>query len=143
MRRKIIKTLKEISTWTRTACVQQQKFCPSVADSLNGWQPVQTGSDEEFVHHNFMPEVVFEVTKPTYISLMKKALLQQCLKGATQSQNEALNAIMIWNMWPKQGIAGAEVVGISAHLAAARFNHRAVTLLAVFLQNRMHYKEFY
>ena len=102
-----------------------------MADSLNGWQPVQTGSDEEYVHHNIMPEVVFEVTKPTYISLMKKALLQRCLKGATQSQNEAFNAIMIWNMWSKQGFAGAEVVELSAHLAAARFNHRAVTLLAV------------
>ena len=121
MRRKVSKTLKETSTWTRHACVQQQKFCPSVADSLNGWQPVQTGSDEEYVHHNIMPEVVFEVTKPTYISLMKKALLQRCLIGATQSQNEAFNAIMIWNMWPKQGFAGAEVVELSAHLAAARF----------------------
>ena len=60
MRRKFIKTLKETSTWTRHACVQQQKFCPSVADSLNGWQPVQTSSDEEYVHHNIMPEVVFE-----------------------------------------------------------------------------------
>ena len=98
-----------------------------MADSLNGWQPIQTGSDEEYVHHNIMPEVVFEVTKPTYISLMKKALLQQCLKGATQSQNEALKDIMIWNMWPKQGFAGAEVVELSAHLAAACFNHGAVT----------------
>ena len=132
MRRKIIKTLKETSTWTRHAWVQQQKFCPSVADSLNGWQPIQTGSDEEYVHHSdIMPEVVFEVTKLTYISLMKKALLQRCLKGATQSQNEAFNAIMIWNMWPKQGFAGAEVVELSAHLAAACFNHRAVTLLAI------------
>ena len=131
MRRKIIKTLKETSTWTRYACVQQQKSCPSVADSLNGWQPVQTGSDEEHVHHNIMPEVVFEVTKPTYISLMKKALLQRCLKGATQSQNGAFNAIKIWNMWPKQEFAGAEVVELSAHLAAARYNHGAVTLLAV------------
>ena len=78
-----------------------------------------------------MPEVVFTMTKPTYISLMKKALLQRCLKEATQSQNEAFNAIMIWNMWPKQGFADAEVVKLSAHLAAARFNHRAVTLLAV------------
>ena len=128
MRRKTIKTLKETSTWTRHACVQQQKFCPSVADSLNVWQSVQTGSDEEYVHHNIMAEVVFEVTKPTYISLMKKALLQRCLKGATQSQNEAFNAIIIW---PKQGFAGAEVVELSAHLAAARFNDRAVTLLAV------------
>ena len=104
-----------------------------MADSLNGLQPVQASSDEEYVHHNITPEVVFEVTKPTDIGLMKKALLQRCLKGTTQSQNEAFNAIMIWYMWPKQGFAGAEVVELSAHLAAARFNHRsrAVTLPAV------------
>ena len=131
VRCKIIKTLKETSTWTRHTCVQQEKFCPSVAVSLNGWQPVQTGSDEEYVHHNIMPEVVFEVTKPTYISLMKKALLQRCQKRATQSQNEALKDIMIWNMWPKQGFAGAEVVELSEHLAVACFNHGAVNLLAV------------
>ena len=62
---------------------------------------------------------------------MKKALLQRCLKGSTQSQNEAFNAIMIWNVWPTQGFAGAEVLELSAYLAAARFNHRSVTLLAV------------
>ena len=72
-----------------------------------------------------MREIVFEVTKPIYISLMKKAL------KATQSQNETFNANMIWNMFPKQGFAGAEVVDLSAHLAAARFNHSAVTVLAV------------
>ena len=106
--------------------------CPSVADSLNGWQPVQTGSDEEYVHHNIMhmPEVVFEVTKATYISLMKKALPERG-DAKPELDDEAFNAIMIWNMWPKQGFAGAEVVELSAHLAAARFNHRAVTLLAV------------
>ena len=65
VRRKIIKTLKETSTWTRHACVQQQKFCPSVADSLNGWQPVQTGSDEEYVHHNIMAEVVLILKWPS------------------------------------------------------------------------------
>ena len=75
------------------------------------------------------PEAVFEVIKLTYMT--NKALLQPCLRGATQSQNEAFNAIMMWNMWPKQGFAGAEVVELSAHLAAARFNHGAVTFLAV------------
>ena len=69
------------------------------------------GSDEEYVHHNIMPEVVFEVAKRTYIMQPdEKALLQRCLKWAAQSQNEAFNAIMTWNMWPKQGFAGAEVV---------------------------------
>ena len=53
--RKIIKTIMETSTWTRHASVQQHQFCPSVADSWCGWQPVQAGSDEDYVHHNIMP----------------------------------------------------------------------------------------
>ena len=57
--------------------------------------------------------------------------IRRCLRGATQSQNEAFND-MIWNMWRKQELAGAEVVELSAHLAAARFiKHGAVTFLAV------------
>ena len=94
----------------------KHQFCPSVANSWCGWQPVQAGSDEEYVHHNIMPEAVFEVIKPTYISLTNKALLHRCLRLVTQSQNEDFNA-MIWNMWPKQGFFGAEVVELSAHLA--------------------------
>ena len=107
----------------------QHQFCPTGADAWCGWQRVQAGSDEEYLHHNIMPEAGFEVIKPTYISLTDKALLQQCLRGATQNLNEAFNA-MIWNLCPKQAFAGAEVVEISAHLAAARFNHGAATFLA-------------
>ena len=71
-----------------------------------------------------MPEAVIEVIKPTFIGLTNKALIQRlgCLiGGAMQSQNEAFNA-MIWNMWPKlQGFAGAAVMKLPAHLAAACF----------------------
>ena len=38
---------------------------------------------------------------------------------------------MIWAYAPKQGFASKEVVELSAHLATARFNHGAVSLLAV------------
>lgn len=38
---------------------------------------------------------------------------------------------MIWSLCLKQNFASAEVVELSSHLAAARFNHGAVTLLAV------------
>ena len=120
--------LKMDKTWH--ASVRQHQFCPSVSDSWCGWQPVQAGSDEEYVHHNIMQEAAFEVIKPTYISLTNKALLQRCLRGATQSQNEAFYAV-IWNMLPKQGFVGAEAVGRSAHLAATRFNHGSFTFLAV------------
>ena len=62
-------------------------------------------------------------------------MLQGCLQqGATQNNpNEAFNT-MIWNLGPKQGFAGAEVVELSAHLAAARFNHGANTLTVFFFR---------
>ena len=128
-------TLFENACELQRVVLHLEELCPSsVADSWCGWQPaaVQAGSDEEYVHLNIMPEAVFEVIKLTDISLTNKALLQRCLRRATQSKNEAFNAIMIWNVWPKQGFAGAEVVELPAHLIAARFiNHRAVTFLAV------------
>ena len=62
--------LKETSRWTTQASVQQLQFCPSVADSWCGWQPVQAGCHEEYI----MPEAVFEVIMQTYISLTNKAM---------------------------------------------------------------------
>ena len=134
---KIIKMLKEISTWTRHASVHQHQFCPSVADSWCGWQPVQTGSDDGVCspqHHAMHgPEAVFEVIKLTYVNTSAWwIIIRLCSSHAWEGWRkarmpEAFNAIMIWNMWPKQGFAGAEAVELSAHLAAARFNHGAVT----------------
>ena len=43
----------------RHASVLQLQFFPSMADSWCGWQPVQAGSQKEYVHHNIMPEAVF------------------------------------------------------------------------------------
>ena len=60
-----------------------------------------------------------------------------------QSQNEAFHAIMILSMWPKQAFADAEVVKLPVHLAASRFNHGAVTFLAVLRKIRMHDWEVY
>ena len=44
---------------------------------------------------------------------------QRCLRGETQGQNEAFNGAMIWNMWPKQEFAAAEVVELPTHLPSA------------------------
>ena len=61
----------------RHASVQQLQFCPSAADSWCGWQPGQAGCHKEYVHHNIMPEAVFEVIKRTDVSLTKKAMSER------------------------------------------------------------------
>lgn len=45
------------------------QFCPTGIDSWCGLQRVQAGANKQYVHHEIMPEKVFEAIKPVYISL--------------------------------------------------------------------------
>ena len=108
----------------------QHQFCPTGANSWCGWQKDQALGVQTYVHHDTIPMAVFKVVKPIYVSLSDKALLQRCLRGATQNQNEAFNG-MVWHYCPKDGFASSEVVDMAANLAVARFNNGALILLAV------------
>ena len=108
----------------------QHQFCPTGANSWCGWQKDQALGVQTYVHHDAIPMAVFKVVKPIYVSLSDKALLQRCLRGATQNQNEAFNG-MVWHYCPKDGFASSEVVDMAANLAVVRFNNGALILLAV------------
>lgn len=105
-------------------------FCPTGADSWCGWQRVKAGKQATYAHPNVLPEAIVELVKPIYRDLTSRDLLSRCLLGATQNQNESLNSL-IWSLCPKEGFCGKSVVEMSAHLAAAHYNHGAVSLMAV------------
>ena len=46
------------------------------------------------------PKIVIYHVKPIFANLSDPALLEKCLHGKTQNQNESFNA-MIWNIVPK------------------------------------------
>ena len=71
---------------------------------------------------------VLSATKPIYEDLSKDALLQQCLGGFTQKNNESLNEL-IWKMSPKSVSGTAVLVEFTANVAACIFNEGCFALL--------------
>ena len=127
VRRKIIRTLMETWKWTDMPLCNSFSFALQwLIHGVDGSQYRQVLIKSMFATTSCQRQFLKWSSRPT-----SAWRIRRCPRGATQSQNEAFNA-MIWNMWPKHGFAGAEVVELSAHLAAAHFiHHEAVTFLAV------------
>ena len=65
---------------------------------------------------------------PIYEDLSSDNLLQWCMGGLTQNNNESLNAL-IWSFAPKRVCSGAKTVKIASSLAASIFNEGYESLL--------------
>jgi len=63
-----------------------------------------------------------------YEELSSENLLQQCIGGFTQNNNESLNAL-IWSFAPKCVFSGTKTVEIASYLAASIFNEGYKSLL--------------
>ncbi len=68
-----------------------------------------------------LPDNIIALIKPTYARISDDDLLNKCLDGKTQNQNESLNG-MIWNRLPKTVFVGADVLNFGAYDAVAHFN---------------------
>ena len=68
-----------------------------------------------------------EIT-PVYEDLSSENLLQRCIGGFTQNNNESLNAL-IWSFAPKRVFSGAKTVKIVSYLAESIFNEGYKSLL--------------
>jgi hypothetical protein len=63
------------------------------------------GDASEHKHGAGLPMPVIEKIKPIYQRLSQDDLLEKCLHGKTQNQNESLTA-MIWQRVPKEIFVG-------------------------------------
>ena len=68
-----------------------------------------------------LPSEVSSAIKPIYEDLSKEELLERCVGGFTQNNNESLNQL-IWKITPKILPAGSKIVEIAACIAAGTFN---------------------
>lgn len=64
-------------------------------------------------HKPALSEEVQEVVKPIYESLTEEDLLNRCLGGNTQNNNESLNAL-IWTIAPKHFFHGKKTIEIAS-----------------------------
>ncbi|GFS51125.1 uncharacterized protein TNCV_3532441 [Trichonephila clavipes] len=97
-------------------------FCPVGPNSWCKYQnQVVEGSVETFRHSNKLPVAVMDAIKPVFNDLSQPKLLQKCLGGKTQNNNESINSL-IWKLCPKTLGCGRNIVEISTNEAIVIFN---------------------
>lgn len=107
----------------------QHDNCPTGADSWCKYQKAKATSGLEKFKHEPLPEDVLAAIKPIYEDLSKDELLQRCVGGFTQNNNESLNQL-IWKIAPKSLMGSSKIVEIAAYIAACTFNEGSSALLA-------------
>ena len=71
-----------------------------------------------------LPEVFLELLKPTFLTLSDRKLLQRCVRGATQNNNEFINSL-VWAHCPRHKNHGVNVVRAAASSAVCHFRSGA------------------
>jgi len=87
-----------ISDETKTL-EEQHSNCPK---DENSWCKFWSNR-EMYNKNNRLPSVFIDQLKPLFEALTEEELLNRCLKGLTQNQNEALNGIL----WSKDKVCGS------------------------------------
>lgn len=114
--------LYELRFKTSTDKNPQHDMCPSGEDSWCSWQKAKaSGIQKNYKHRNPLPVEVQDAIRPVYQKLSNKDLLQRCLGGFTQNNNESVKAD-IWSMAPKVTSSGARIVEIESYIACSIFN---------------------
>lgn len=101
--------------------------CPTGPGSWCGYQRNRT----TYKHGPGLPLTVIVKVKPVYQKLSDDSLLEKCLHGKTQNQNESLNG-MVWQRIPKEVFVGKETLEFGLYDAIAHFNVGAKTVLLVY-----------
>lgn len=108
----------------------QHEKCPRGDDSWCEWQRAAAANAVQNFKHTYtaLPEDVIEAIHPIYDDLSGDSLLQRCVGGFTQNNNESLNQL-IWKISPKSVSGTSTIVEIAANVASGVFNEGAFSFL--------------
>ncbi|XP_043270679.1 uncharacterized protein [Venturia canescens] len=108
----------------------QHGNCPKGPNSWCAWQRASATNTLSSFKHDYtpIPDDVLTAMKPIYEDLSKDELLERCVGGFTQNNNESLDQL-IWKITPKILPAGSKIVNIAALVAACTFNEGSSDLL--------------
>ncbi|XP_046589419.1 uncharacterized protein LOC124293252 [Neodiprion lecontei] len=128
MRKDIWATIKhKISTDSKP----QHDDCPKGAESWCSWQrAVASGNISEYRHKPPLPKEVLEAITPVYENLSRDDLLQRCLGGFTQNNNESFNK-SVWAIASKCQSGGKKIIDIAADISVLLFNDGLRSLMKV------------
>lgn len=105
----------------------QHQYCPEGKDSWCKYQQARAQSLTPPLHTPKIPADLAEHIKPVFSRLSSPQLLEKCLLGATQNQNESFNST-IWNRYPITEFASPGAVNIAVNLAVLTFNEGMIGL---------------
>ena len=109
------------------------QFCPSGSDSWCKFNRALANNEEPLKHTPKLPMDLSPFIKPVFTELSKLEVLEKCVLGATQNQNESFKNI-VWSRCPKTGFCSCETVEIAVYLAAITFNHGLEGLSPLFVK---------
>ena len=100
---------------------KQHRFCPTGANSWCKWRQDEALKTSMYKGNDCLPSVFLKLLKPIFIALSDSKLLERCVRGTTQNNNESINAI-VWARCPKHRHHGAKVVRCAAASAVCHFH---------------------
>lgn len=108
----------------------QRDKCPTGEESWCSWQRAIAVDGKSKYKHDYQPfpQDVTEALHPIYKDLSNENLLERCVGGFTQNNNESYNQL-IWKITSKIVPVGSKIVELAAYIAAGIFNEGTTSLL--------------
>ena len=100
----------------------QHHLCPKGVNSWCQWQKAKA-LKRKFQHTSSLSPAIMKMLKPIDEDLSRPELLEKCLGGFTQNNNESFNG-SVWKLLPKTSYSGIHVFKIGVYIALAVFNDR-------------------
>ena len=114
----------------------QHHCCPKGATSWCSYQRAMAFS-QEVPHHKdlkdpkrLIPPRLEKHVKPIFERLCNRSLLERCVMGATQNQNESFNSV-VWVRCSKTDFSSPVTVKLAVNLAVLTFNRGMIALTSV------------
>lgn len=128
MRKAIWATIKHKMS---TDSEPQHDDCPEGAESWCSWQrAVANGDISKYRHKPPLPQEILEAIQPIFENLSRDDLLQRCLGGYTQNNNESYNK-SVWAIAPKCQSGSKRIIDIATDIAVLVFNDGLRSLMKV------------
>ena len=104
---------------------------PSTKDSWCKYQADKLNGTNTYKKKLGLPSVIRDTIRPVFVSLSDDNLLQKCLHGKTQNNNESLNGL-IWKRCSKDVFVGRVTLELSITSAVIAFNDGLSGIIEVF-----------
>ncbi|XP_074100551.1 uncharacterized protein LOC141528402 [Cotesia typhae] len=109
----------------------QHFLCPEGANSWCQFQKaVATNTLDSLVEKPPLPADIAEALIPIYEDLSNPELLERCVGGFTQNNNESFNAL-VWQLAPKTNSSYSLIVEIALYISTITFNDGALATLKI------------